>query len=107
MLNVELDFQFKFVLRERDTCHNPWGRITTKFKANISEGLRITKVKALSFIKLLIGSMQLIFDELHFRKSKGPAQSQHVILVYRYFEDGAKGRWDLISNREMDFLRRQ
>ena len=49
--NEELDCWFKCTVCEVGKCHNAGVRTITKFKAKISEELRIRKEKALSFVQ--------------------------------------------------------
>ena len=44
---------------------------------------------------------QLISDYLYFKKSKGAAQSQYVVLTDDNFERFTRGGWGLISSRDV------
>ena len=47
-------------------------------------------------------SAQLISDDLYFKKLKGAAQSQYIILTDENFEDMTRVRWALISSRDVN-----
>ena len=49
-----------------------------------------------------MSSAQLISDDLYFKKSKGAAQSQYIILTDDNFEDMTRFRWSLISSRDVN-----
>ena len=50
----------------------------------------------------MLSNAQLIFDYIYFKKSKGASQSQYVILSETNFEDLTRGRWGLITKRDVD-----
>ena len=88
-------------MRKGDIRDNPRGGKVTEFKAKISEGLSVTKAKALSFLRREMSSAQLISDDLHFKKSKGAPQSPFIKLTEENFEEKTRFRWGLISSRDV------
>lgn len=102
VFNLESEFQFRCTVRKGDIRDNPRGGTVTEFKAKISEGLSVTKAKALSFVRREMSSAQLISDDLYFKKSKGAAQSQFIKLTDENFEEKTRVRWALISSRDVN-----
>ena len=98
---LESEFQFRCTVRKGDIRDNPRGGKVTEFKAKISEGLSVTKAKALSFVRREMPSAQLISDDLYFKKSKGAAQSLFIALTDENFEEKTRFRWGLISSRDV------
>ena len=47
-------------------------------------------------------SVQLLSEDLYFKKSKGAPQSQYIILTDENFEAMTRARWSLISRRDCD-----
>ena len=74
----------------------------TDFKVKIREGVEVVKARALSFVCRALSNAQLISDNIYFKKSKGASQSQYVILCENNFEDLTRGRWGLITKRDID-----
>ena len=101
-LDVNMECQFKCTVRKGDTRDNPRGGASTDFKVKISEGVEVLKARTLSFVRHALSNAQLVSDDIHFKKSKGASQSQHVILCENNFEDLTRGRWGLITKRDTD-----
>jgi len=99
--DVEDEFQFKCIVRKGDVGENPRGGKNVEFKAKVSEGLVVAKAKVLSLVQRTLPSVQLISEDLYFKKSKGAPQSQYVVLTNDNFQQMAKARWDLISQRDV------
>ena len=92
----------KCSVRKGDILENRRGRKEFKFKAKVSEGLGVAKVKFLSFVQRTMNTAQLISEDLYFKKSKGAAQSQCLKLTEDNFEDFTRARWNLISTRDVN-----
>ena len=101
-LYIQVDCQFKCSVRKGDRRNNPRGGTLFEFKAKISEGLGVAKAKILSFLQQSMPSVQLISEDLYFKKSKGAPQSQYIILIEENFEAMTRARWNLISRRGCD-----
>ena len=68
-------------------CHNVRGGTTTQLEADVSEGLDVNKVRDLYFYQQSMASVQLMSNELHFKKSKIGSQIQRVVLTYGNIEE--------------------
>ena len=92
-LDFDLDCQFKCFVSKGNIRDNPRGGKKVEFKSKISEGLGVTRAKVLAFVQRTMPSAQLISDDLYFKKSRGAAQSQYVVLTDESFKQFTKGRW--------------
>ena len=97
----EDEHKFKCFVRKGDIRQNPRGGEMVEFTAKISEGLGVAKAKVLSFVQRSLPSVQLISDDLYFKKSKGAPQSQYMVLTEENFPQLTRVRWNLISQRDV------
>ena len=84
-LNTEDKFQFRCSARKGGIHENPRDSKNVQFKAKVSEGLGLTKVKVLSFLHRSLPSAQLISEDLKFKRSKGEPRRQHFVLTEESF----------------------
>ena len=101
-LEVDAEYHFKITARKGDIRENPWGGKTGEFKLKILEGLQVAKAKVLPFVSWELPNQTLINEDLHFKNSKGAAQSQHMALKEENFEQLIRARWNLIVQRNID-----
>ena len=106
VFNPENEYKFKLLVRKGDIRGNPRGGKEFNFQTKISEGLGVTKAKALHFVSSSMPEAQLINEDLYFKKSKGAAQSQYIPLTDDTFSDLCKTRWQLISQRDVTTMTR-
>ena len=106
-LELDAEYRFKMCMRKGDIRENPWGGKTGEFKLKISEGLWVAKAKALTFVSWELPNQTLMNEDMHFKKSKGAAQSQCISLGEQNFEQLMWARWNLITQRDVDTWRGQ